>query len=70
MKPLAWVGIVLIVLGIASLFVGIPRKESSGINAGGVKMGVEVTTNEKVSPIISGVLIIAGAGLIFAGRRA
>ena len=69
MKPLAIVGLLVLILGIASIFVPIPRKERSGIDIGGVSLGVETTHRETVSPIVSGVLIIAGAGLIIAGSR-
>jgi hypothetical protein len=69
MKPLMVVGILLLVLGIASLFVPIPHNENQGINAGDVHIGVQVRHDEKVSPIISAVLIVAGAGLMFAGAR-
>ncbi|HUQ49196.1 MAG TPA: hypothetical protein VM056_00635 [Terriglobales bacterium] len=68
MKPMMLIGVVVLVLGIASLFIAIPQKEKHGVSAGGVSMGVETRTSEKVSPIISGVLIVVGAGLIFAGR--
>jgi hypothetical protein len=69
MKPLMIVGILLLVLGIASLFVPIPHNENEGINAGDVHIGVQVRHDEKVSPIISAVLIIGGVGLMFAGAR-
>jgi hypothetical protein len=69
MKALSIVGLVLVLLGVASLFVPIPRKERSGIEVGGVSIGVEATHKETVSPIVSGVLIVAGAGLMIAGQR-
>jgi len=69
MKALFVVGLVILVLGVASLFVPIPEKERSGIEVGGVSLGVETTHKEKVSPIVSGVLILAGAGLMIAGTR-
>jgi hypothetical protein len=69
MKPLMVVGILLLVLGIASLFVPIPHNENQGISAGDMHIGVQVRHDEKVSPIISAVLIVAGAGLMFAGAR-
>ena len=69
MKPLMVVGILLLVLGIASLFVPIPHNENQGISAGDVHIGVQVRHDEKVSPIISAVLIIGGVGLMFAGAR-
>jgi len=69
MKALMIVGIVLVILGIASLFVPIPHNEDRGINAGDVHIGVQVRHEEKVSPIISAVLIVAGVGLMIAGSR-
>ena len=69
MKPLTIVGVVLLILGIASLFVPIPHNENKGLSAGDVHIGVQVRHDEKVSPIISAVLIIAGAGLMVAGGR-
>ena len=69
MKPLFIVGLILLILGIASLFVPIPQKERAGIEVGGVGIGVESTTRETVSPIVSGVLILAGAAMMIAGGR-
>jgi hypothetical protein len=69
MKALSWLGMLLVVLGIVSLFVAIPQRERHGVNAGGVSMGIETRTSEKVSPAVSAVLIVAGAGLLVAGRR-
>jgi len=69
MKALMIVGVLLVVLGISSLFVPIPHNENKGINAGDVKIGVQVRHDEKVSPIISAVLIIGGIGLMVAGSR-
>ncbi|MFL6300575.1 MAG: hypothetical protein ACJ71N_08220 [Terriglobales bacterium] len=69
MKPLMVVGILLLVLGIASLFVPIPHNENQGISAGDMHIGVQVRHDEKVSPIISAVLILGGVGLMVAGKR-
>ena len=68
MKALLWAGGVLLILGILSLFAPIPRTERSGMNVGGMSMGVETHHDEKVSPIISAVMILGGAGLMIAGR--
>ena len=69
MKALIIVGVLLVVLGIASLFVPIPHNENKGIDAGDVHIGVQVRHSEKVSPIVSVVLIIGGVGLMVAGSR-
>ncbi len=69
MKALFVAGIVLLVLGVLSLVVPIPRSEHAGIQAGGIHMGVETHYDEKVSPIVSAVLILGGVGLMIAGKR-
>jgi hypothetical protein len=70
MKALFWIGIVLVVLGVLSLFVPIPQTDRQGISAGGVSLNVQTQTSERVSPIVSCVLVMAGAGMIVAGRGA
>lgn len=69
MKALFPIGLIVLILGIASLFVPIPQKDRAGIDVGGVSLGVETTSREKVSPIVSGVMIVAGAALMIAGQR-
>ena len=68
MKPLFLAGIVLVVLGLASLLIPIPHTEREGIQAGGMSMSVKTEHSERVSPIISAVLILGGAGLLIAGK--
>ena len=63
------VSLPLLVLGIASLFIPIPHNENQGISAGDMHIGVQVRHDEKVSPIVSTVLIIGGVGLMIAGSR-
>ena len=70
MKVLFWIGLVVLVLGIVSLFVPIPHNQRRGIKAGDMSVGVEIQSKEKVSPILSAVLILSGAGLMIAGKRA
>ena len=70
MKALLWIGIVLVVLGVVSLIVPIPHQENHGIKAGDVSIGVQTHTEEKVSPMISAALIVAGAVMAVAGSRA
>ena len=68
MRVLLIVGVVLLVLGVASLFIPIPKRERHGIDAGGISLGVETTTREKVHPAVSAVLIGGGVLLMVAGR--
>jgi hypothetical protein len=69
MKPLLWVGLVVLALGVASLFVALPRRENKGVKIGDVNVGVQVQHSERVSPVVSAVLVAAGAGLLIAGAR-
>jgi hypothetical protein len=70
MKMLLFSGLLVIVLGIASLFIPIPRTETHGIKAGGLNIGVQTSDSERVSPIVSAVLIAGGIALAIAGARA
>ena len=44
MRILFTIGALLLVLGVASLFVPIPHRERAGIRAGDISLGVETTT--------------------------
>jgi hypothetical protein len=69
MKMLLYAGLLLIVLGIASLVVPIPRSETEGIKIGDTNIGVQTSHSERMSPIISAVLIAGGIALSIAGTR-
>lgn len=69
MKILLYAGLLLIVLGIASLVVPIPQTETQGIKIGDANLGVQTSHSERVSPIISVVLIAGGIALSIAGSR-
>lgn len=68
MKLMFGIGVALIVLGILSLVVPIPHTEREGFSAGGMSMGIETHHSERVSPIVSAVLILGGAGMMIAAR--
>ena len=65
MKPLAIVGIIVLVLGVASLFVGLPRTESHGIKMGDASIGVQTKTTERL-PLIASIAMIIGGGVVTA----
>ena len=69
MKILLLAGLLLVVLGIASLVVPVPRTETEGIKVGNTNLGVQTSHSERVSPIISVVLIAGGIALSIAGAR-
>jgi hypothetical protein len=62
MKALFFLGLVVLILGIVSLVVPIPRSERGGIEVGGVSLGVETRHEEKVHPALSAVMILGGLG--------
>ena len=69
MRILLVIGLILLALGIASLFVPVPVREKHGFTAGPVSVGVETTEHQKVHPAISAVLIAGGVVLLIAGAR-
>ena len=68
MKPLFWVGMVLLILGVTSLLVPIPRNQRDGVKVGGVSIGIETRHDEKAPPAARAVMILGGVGLMIAGR--
>jgi hypothetical protein len=68
-KALLWIGVVLLVLGIASLLIPIPHTETQGIKAGDLNIGVQTKHSERVAPAVSVVLIAGGIALMIAGGR-
>jgi hypothetical protein len=68
MKMLFGVGLVVLILGIASFFVPFPHRENHGVKVGDTSIGVQTQSSEKVPPAISAVLILGGAGMMIAGR--
>ena len=70
MKNLALVGVLLLVLGLLSLVVPIPRRESHSLKIGDAKIGVQTETSEKLPPAV-GIALIAGGilTLVFGSRK-
>ena len=64
MKMMSWIGLAVLVLGIASLVIPIPHRDHDGFTAGPVSIGIETNHSETLSPIVSAVLILGGAGLM------
>jgi hypothetical protein len=69
MKPLFFIGLVVLILGVMSLVVPLPRSEQGGISVGGVSLDVETRHEEKIHPALSAVMILGGLGAIVAGKR-
>ncbi len=68
MKALFWIGLAVLILGLASLVVPTSRSHETGFRAGGVSIGIETQREEKVSPILSAVMILVGAGMMIAQK--
>lgn len=68
MKTLFGVGLAVLALGILSFFVPIPHSEHHGVSAGDLHVGINTEHSERVPPAASILLIVAGAGMLIAGR--
>jgi hypothetical protein len=69
MRPLAWIGIVVLVLGILSFVVPIPTSHSHDVKIGDASVGITTRHDEKLPPVVGGVLCAAGVVLLIAGSR-
>ena len=69
MKALFWIGLVVLILGIVSLVVPIPHSDRQGVTVGGVALGVETRSEEKIAPGVSAALIAGGVIALIAGNR-
>ncbi len=70
MRALLIVGIVLVVIGIASLFVSVPHRETHGVQIGGAEVGVQTRSSERIPLPASIAIIIGGIVLAAVGGRA
>jgi hypothetical protein len=70
MRALLILGILLLVIGIASLFVSIPHREKHGVKVGGADIGVQTSTSERIPLPASIAIIIGGIVLSAVGARA
>lgn len=69
MRTLGWIGLVVLVLGILSFVVPIPRSQRHDLKLGDASVGVTTHHDEKLSPAVGGVLCAAGVVLMIAGTR-
>ena len=68
MKGLFWIRLAVLVLGIVSLVIPIPQNGRGSVRAGGISLGVGTRHAEKLSPGISALMILGGAGMMIAGK--
>jgi hypothetical protein len=70
MKNLAFVGVLLLVMGLLSLVVPIPHRENHSVKIGDAKIGVQTESSEKLPPAV-GIALLAGGilTLVFGSRK-
>jgi len=69
MKAVLVVGLIVLILGILSFFVGIPRTETNGIKIGGASVGVQTRHTDRIPPAGSIALVVGGIVLLAVGAR-
>ena len=69
MKPITLVGVLLLVLGLASFIVPIPHREQHGVQIGDAKIGVQTESSEKLPPVVGIVLLTGGVLALILGAR-
>lgn len=69
MKALLTIGAIILVLGICSFFIGIPKTENNGVKIGGAEIGVQTRHTDRIPPAGSIALIVGGIVLIAVGAR-
>lgn len=69
MKPLAVLGVVLLILGILAFIVPVPISHSHELKAGDASIGVTTHHDEKLPPVAGGLMCAAGVVLLLVGSR-
>lgn len=69
MRPLSWIGLIVLVLGILSFVVLVPHNKTHELKAGDASVDITTHHNEKLPPVVGGVLCAAGVVLLVAGSR-
>jgi hypothetical protein len=68
MKTLFWTGMAVLILGIGSIFVPVPRGHREGFDAEGASAAIETSHEQVMSPFLSAVMILGGLGTMVAAR--
>ncbi len=69
MRALLVIGILVLIFGIASLFISIPHRQNNGIKVGGAEIGIQTRTSERFPLPASIAIIVGGIVLIAVGGR-
>ena len=65
-KATFWIGLAILAMGLVSLWVSFPSTERQGVSVAGLSLAVETRQNTKLAPLLSAVMILAGAGMLIA----
>jgi hypothetical protein len=69
MKNVAVIGVILLILGLASFVVPVPHSENHGVKIGDTKIGVQTQSSEKLPPAVGIVLLVGGVLALVVGSR-
>ncbi len=71
MKGLTIVGVLLLLVGIAGLVTGgfSFKEQKKDVDAGPIQISHESTKHVPIAPIVSGMVILCGLGLVVVGAR-
>jgi hypothetical protein len=69
MKPVSLIGVLLLVLGVLSFVIPIPRQENHGVKIGDTKIGVQTQSSERLPPAVGIVLVSGGVLALVLGSR-
>lgn len=69
MKTPFWLGLICAVLGLLAFLVPIPHTEKQTLQAGSISLGVSRTEQRPLPPVVGGILIVGGLGLMIVGSR-
>jgi hypothetical protein len=69
MRNLAYVGVLLLVLGVLAFVVPIPHREDHGVTIGDTKIGIQTERSERLPSAVGVVLLAGGVLALVAGMR-
>lgn len=69
MKPVSWIGLILLVLGILAFIVPVPQRETHGFKMGDASVGITTQSSQKLPPVVGGILCAVGALMLVSGSR-
>ena len=69
MKHLFWIGLVIVLLGLASFFIQVPQPPRQSLDTGSISVGANSSQRRELSPWVGGVLVIGGLAMMVGGCR-